>query len=49
MDKSAIYTTVVGRLMKHIFDDADKYETVKPEEFDGKVINIFDFDGTLVD
>lgn len=33
--------------MRNFLEDAEKYEAVKPEDFDGKVINIFDFDGTI--
>lgn len=33
--------------MRNFLDDAEKYEAVKPEDFNGKVINIFDFDGTI--
>ena len=33
--------------MKNILNDSEKFETIKPEHFNGMVINIFDFDGTI--
>lgn len=33
--------------MRNFLEDAEKFEAIKPEDFNGKVINIFDFDGTI--
>ena len=33
--------------MKNFLNDKEKFEAIEPENYNGKVINIFDFDGTI--